>query len=394
MLSGPKSNPSSAQVQVIASYWDSLSKVRLTRGALKEFDRRNRVAGFIRVTFASDFDLSEQSAALEEFLSQTKRSARIGGPDLTNLRGCPEPPAPAAHITPWDTLGNATAQPTRTKTSVYSRNFEQYLIDNGIYIHNFMQEPANWSEIQRAMSEPRPSHSPSEFSDSAFEASWRANIEAKSKAMVMRNIWPTIIGESNIPTAGDIPFGNLKPLIDDQPLVVPKPDFYDGIHRNRIVSRLRRELGTYIIPSTEHEDTPVLPNFFAEFTTISESPAAAQRQACFDGTFGARGMQKVRTFGQEEEAVEMRYDNNAYTITSYYHDGVLRLYTIHPALSNDDSEKQPVYYYMTLLRACIIASKRDFQQGTNALRNARDWARAQRDTLVVAANCRCNLVAE
>ncbi|MCJ1462257.1 hypothetical protein MMC07_000857 [Pseudocyphellaria aurata] len=383
MPSSPKTNPSSAPVPVIVPYWDSLSTVHLTRGALKEFDRRKREAGLIMFTFVSGFDLNKDSAALQESLSQIKRSARIGGPDLTNLRGCPELPEAAAHITPPDTLVNPTAQPTRTETSVYSVNFEQNLIDNAIDTRNFEQIPANWDEIQRAISQPRPSHLPSEFSDSAFDAFSRAKSKAKSKVMVMKNIWPTIIGKSNIFTAGGIPFGNLKPLIDNKPLAVPKPDFYDGIHRDQIVSRLRREPATYIVPSTEHEETPVLPNFFAEFTGDSD---VARRQAGYDGTFGARGIQKLRTFGQE--GVEMLYDNKAYTITSSYHYGLVLLYTIHPSSSND-SEK-PVYY-MTLLRACLLFNAKDFQQEINAVRNARDWARAQRDKLLAAANRRASV---
>ncbi|MCJ1468032.1 hypothetical protein MMC07_006658 [Pseudocyphellaria aurata] len=297
-----------------------------------------------------------------------------------------------------DTLGNSSVQPKMKKLTKDSKKFEQILIDNGIYIHNLEQLPANWNEIQRAISQPRTPESPSEFSDGAFRAFRRAHIYAATKAMVTRATWPTLIGKSKINFAMDIQFGNLKPLIDlvvpnpdlyneqrladVNPLAVAKPDFYDGLDPSQIVPRRREELAAYIVPSA-HGRAPVLPNFFAEIKSTSGSGEAAKRQACYDGTLGARGIQKFRTFGAE--GVGMLYDNKAYTITSTYHRGMLRLYTIHPSSSNDP--EKPVYY-MTQLGSFNVLDNQGFQQGANALRNARDWARTQRDELLAAANCR------
>jgi hypothetical protein len=65
------------------SFWDKLSKIRLSRGALKEFDRRN--------------DQTEYSPSLlpkptttslpRQDLHKIKRFARHGGPNLAHLRG-------------------------------------------------------------------------------------------------------------------------------------------------------------------------------------------------------------------------------------------------------------------------------------------------------------------
>jgi hypothetical protein len=48
-------------------------------------------------------------------------------------------------------------------------------------------------------------------------------------------------------------------------------------------------------------------------------------QATLDGALGARAMHKLQSYGEKEPT----YDNNAYTITSTYHDGTLKIYTTH-----------------------------------------------------------------
>lgn len=65
------------------SFWDTLSKVRLSRSALKEFDRRN-----IQETgqpCAEPIPITKVSA--QRARQQLKRFARRGGPDLSHLRG-------------------------------------------------------------------------------------------------------------------------------------------------------------------------------------------------------------------------------------------------------------------------------------------------------------------
>lgn len=152
----------------------------------------------------------------------------------------------------------------------------------------------------------------------------------------MRKPFPVILGDADIPSAGELPFGNLKPLSDGT-LVDAKPDFYDGASPAQIDRRIRAEPGSYITPSTQHQ-APALPNFFTEVKGPDGSGAVAKRQACYDGALGARAIQNLQSLGQKPI-----YDNNAYTVTSTYLDGTLKLYTIHPTQASD-AEDSPEYH--------------------------------------------------
>lgn len=75
-----------------AEFWDNLSKIWLTTGALRELDRRNSSTRFYHaeskkerenVQFAPEF-LSDSSPTRLEVI---KNIAASGGPDLTDLRG-------------------------------------------------------------------------------------------------------------------------------------------------------------------------------------------------------------------------------------------------------------------------------------------------------------------
>jgi hypothetical protein len=73
------------------------------------------------------------------------------------------------------------------KTSAYDRNFEQHLIDHNIYPNNRDAKPDNWAEINRRISQPRASLSPSRFSDSAFEKFQKINESALTETKVMNS---------------------------------------------------------------------------------------------------------------------------------------------------------------------------------------------------------------
>lgn len=76
------------QQEANAAYWDSLSKLWLTRRALKELNRRNKqTASSVRTEIIRRSGRSEESATLENCSSPLKRFARHGGPDLRDLRG-------------------------------------------------------------------------------------------------------------------------------------------------------------------------------------------------------------------------------------------------------------------------------------------------------------------
>jgi hypothetical protein len=77
----------------------------------------------------------------------------------------------------------------------------------------------------------------------------------------------------------------------------------------------------------------------------------------------------------------------ALTISSTFQDDILRIYTTHLDLASDP--EIPPRYHMNRLGAWALNGSRDqFQEGVSAFRNARDWAKDQRDALIAAANRR------
>lgn len=68
--------------------WDSLTKIWLTRDAVKEQNRRNRqLSSSVKTEIIRRPGRSEESIALKDCSPQLKRFARHGGPDLRDLRG-------------------------------------------------------------------------------------------------------------------------------------------------------------------------------------------------------------------------------------------------------------------------------------------------------------------
>jgi len=413
-----------SQQETNTAYWDSLSKLWLTRRALDELDRRNRQrASPVRTTVARDLDLGDEPDLLKNLSKQLKRFARHGGPDLRDLGGVSlaskmsesllisffqyrEPPTAnsTAHVMPSkqsssrtqsgsrNTLGDSTARTTTSKTkktSPYDPNFEQNLIDNSIYPDDYdfpdgrdPSRPNNENEILDKLGQPRASLSPSQFPEKEFRSFKQKNSRALNEDAVMSDVFPIIQGNARILSAKNLVFGNLEPLTHGN-LVDAKPDFYDGTRPAQIDLRIREELGSYITPATQGQ-APALPNFFTEAKGPDGSAAVAKRQACFDGALGACGVHKLRSY---EANPTLAYDNNAYTITSTYHDGTLKLYTVHPTQSTNP--KNSPEYHMTQLRSFAMTDAAErFREAASAFRNARDWAKTQRDELIAAANGR------
>ncbi|MCJ1468645.1 hypothetical protein MMC07_007274, partial [Pseudocyphellaria aurata] len=371
--------PFESQDAANAVYWDSLSKIYLTRPALKEFDCRIRKTIGISRPIPTRPDLSEASTALKHFSRQTKRFARQGGPELSDLRVFPEPTAStsAAHAV---SSVVPTAETSQKNVSAYHEDFVQHLIDNGIYplFHAKRKRPRNKSEIKRTVTRRRPSVT-SQFSPEQFKALRIKYRKCLDGEVVMPGLLATIAGKSDNHFASDLLFENLTPLTNGV-LVDPKPDFYDGVHPRQIENRLREELNSYITPST-NPCAPVLPNFFVEIK--GSNTLANQRQAWYGGVLGARGFQKLRSF--EAGDVEP-FDEKAYTITCTIHDGILRLFAVHATPSIHPEKPE---YHMAKIGAWFLSNSLDgFWDAVSAFRNARDWARAQRDKLVTAANRR------
>jgi hypothetical protein len=266
---------------------------------------------------------------------------------------------------------------TSRSTGPYNRNFQQNLTDGGVYPHAYRYpdgrvsaKPNNWEEINRRLSQRRPSLSPSKFSKEAYERFVQADADAVKEKQVTTSVIPIIEGyiEDAKCVSGGIPFTNLDPLTDGT-LVSGNPDIYYGTRPEQLDRRVRNKLSGHIIPSTQ-DDLPVAPNFFLAAKRPDGSAAVAKRQACYDGALGARGMDSLQSYGQENAS----HVTNACTISSIYHDGTLKMYIIHPSQPASPGDRRE-YFTNQLNTWGMTGNIETFRQGATVYRNARDWAK-------------------
>ncbi|KAF2272254.1 uncharacterized protein EI97DRAFT_386272 [Westerdykella ornata] len=401
--------------QTPAAFWDNLSKIWLTKRALRELDRRNNQAAprlsarwkenCQNVQYAVDY----LRLCKPRILKDIKSFARHGGPDLSNVRNFPEPlhssdytmssRRSSSRSQQRSSATTSSTKPTtnmsKTKsTGVYDRDFHQHLVDNAIYPDAYEYsngsvpaKPNNWEDLKQRLAQPRPSLSPSQFSDGEFEKFKRADAHATKEKQVSELVVPIIESKIGDPKcrSGGIPFTNLDPLTDGT-LKPGNPDIYYGTRPEQLSRQIRDKLSGHIIPLTQH-DLPLAPNFFLAAKGPDGSAAVAKRQACYDSALGARGMHSLQSHGR----AELVYDNNAYTVTSTYHDGQLKMYTSHVAAPSTAGGHPE--YHMTQLRSFAMTdSVPTCREGVGAYRNLRDWCKYERDAVIKQANERANPV--
>lgn len=160
------------------------------------------------------------------------------------------------------------------------------------------------------------------------------------------------------------------------------PDSFDGAKASDLHSVVRRELNELVIP-TKHANVPIIPNFFLEAKGPSGSVSVAEKQACYDGAHGARAMHALQNY----KLAEPTYDGNAYTYSSTYHDGTLKLYA-HHVTAPTMAEERPEYHMTQIDGWQMTGSIDSFRRGATAFRNARDSAKRHRDSFIQAANAR------
>lgn len=424
------------------TFWDNLSEIPLIRSALRELDRRDtkntysahswrrqqashstrRAANTRSQLSATDF----LGRCTQTCVRSIQRSARHGGPDLSDLRGvCRHQTflvTPANLPLPQysgscgvskhrmsssqSSLGrrkwgsgslskstNTSNTKTTKSTGLYDCAFQQHLIDFGIYPDEYEYPdgrvppgPDNIDEISLALARLRPSLSPSRFSDEDFRKFKRANAHAAKERQVTTSVIPIIEGhvEDHKCVAGEIPFTNLDHLTDGS-LVSGNPDLYYGARPEQLNRQVRTELSGHITPSTQ-QDLPVVPTFFLAAKGPDGSLAVAGRQACYDGALGARGIHSLQSYGRGQPA----FDNKAYTLTSIYHGGQLKIYTSHP-IQPASPGARPGYAMTEVNSLSLTGNAESFRRGARAYRNARDWAKKQRDEVIRHANEAANL---
>ncbi|KAM4060511.1 hypothetical protein HRG_001930 [Hirsutella rhossiliensis] len=284
---------------------------------------------------------------------------------------------------------NVTPKTTSTRsTGPYDRAFQQHLIDHDVFPDGYEYpdgrlppEPENMDEILRALAQPRASLSPSRFTKDDFRKFRRADTHASKEREVTTTVIPIVGGDvgDRKCVAGEIPFTNLEQLTDGT-LVPGNPDLYYGARPEQLDRNIRRELNNQIIPSTQH-GLPIAPNYLFQAKGPDGSLSVATRQACYDGALGARGIHSLQSYKQSEP----QYDNKAYTLTSIYHGGTLKMYTSYPIAPSVPGERPG--FVMAQIKTWGLTGDLDaFRQGAAAFRNGRDWAKRKRDNAMMQAN--------
>ncbi len=205
------------------------------------------------------------------------------------------------------------------------------------------------------------------------EASLRALGDLSYQAIAVLN------GNADIASGEEILLDNLTPLTDDT-ISPPRPEVYDGSPAAQLDQSVLDQIGSYITPSAK-TSAPILPNLFVETEVPRGDSLGIELKACYESAMGARAMYILQRFAEADKNLY----GNAHTIAATFIRGMLRLYTTH--ISGIDTTTESPQYHMTLLSEWpIYRSPGDFRQGVGAYRNARDWAKEQRDEAIAAAN--------
>ncbi|KAF4512012.1 hypothetical protein G6O67_001198 [Ophiocordyceps sinensis] len=222
-----------------------------------------------------------------------------------------------------------------------------------------------------------------QFPQSTFQDFKQSSYEVTLETDVMATVLPVICGSSDIPNKQNVLFTELNPITTHK-AVKPKPDFFDGARLQDLGPELRNDqiVRSTVIP-TKHHNVPVAPNFFLEAKSPSGGAGVVQRQACYDGAYGARALHALQNYGETEPT----YDGNAYAYSSTYHSGTLRLYA-HHVTEPSTGEGRPEYHMTQAGAYGLDHNRQAFMDGVKAFRNARDMAKQHRDIFIQAANAK------
>ncbi|KAK9438321.1 uncharacterized protein VB005_09329 [Metarhizium brunneum] len=363
------------------AFYDELSEIPITRDILLELDQRNDARA----------NLEKRPTPVGSLPKDLSRFSRRGGPDLQHLRQFSKKIRnPSMMENTRSSSGSrrtqstrATSVTSRSGSSRYGKQFDQHLRDHGVYMNNRKSKPSNTEDARIRLEQSRASLSPSQFSEEQFEAFQKKNEDVVFESDVMADVIPIICGSCRIPSKQNVLFTELEPLTTSN-AVRPKPDHFDGADLADLSVEVRNdnEVRQRVIP-TKHPSVPVAANFFIEAKGPDGNASVAQRQACYDGAYGARAMHTLQNYGKSQP----EYDGNAYTYSSTYHPatGTLQLYA-HHVTAPADTRSRPEYHMTQIDTWGMTGNIHTFRRGATAFRNARDLARSHRDRFIQASN--------
>ena len=386
--------------QTLSFFWNNLSRQWLTHRALQKFDRRTiwsaasvsphrtdkknidftKLKRFVRQDESSLDDIRDVSSI--QFFSDSS-SDRI---QYSNFEASVSSSS-TMNFSQSDFRKRAKIEKesntffTMRKSSAYNRDFEQHFNDHDIYKNNRAQKPSNWAEINKRLAQSRSSLFSSQFIEVAFEAFQQINEDALIENKVMSKVFSIIVDTTDISLQKNLSFENLKDLTNDF-ITKIQPDFYDESRSVDLDKRIQEELGPYIVSSTNTVSSCVL-NFYTKRKDLNDNTTVCKNQALYDDALRVRKIHELQSYVDSETT----YNNNAYTITSTYHDDSsdLTIYSTH-STSFKDSQNS-IEYCMTQFKEWKMTNiSKPFRQEAIALRNARNWAKEKREELIIATN--------
>ncbi|KAL7916617.1 hypothetical protein GGI35DRAFT_485737 [Trichoderma velutinum] len=260
----------------------------------------------------------------------------------------------------------------------HHNNLELLLVNNNISPEGFRYpapEPSNLVEILHKLSATRSELSNYGVCD--FQTFQRMN-NSTSRSTIMRRVIPILEGSvdssglrPDTMNDGEIELDNLVPLVEGIEVVL-QPDYFDGAPLTALNREIRDALGGIIIPS-KHISAPVAPNFFLEVRRPSGNAVTTKTEACYYGACGARSMHAIQSYVFHDA---QGYDGNAYSFSSTYINGLLKIYAHFIVEQGQDTiDRALSAYHMVELKAFNMTSTyEDFIGGCTAFRNARQLA--------------------
>lgn len=278
-------------------------------------------------------------------------------------------------------------------TTAYTGKLQQHLTDNQIYPekHMYLNRPPhllpdNLGNIFRMLSASRSSLHSSSSSKVDFDAFCQANNRATNDQEVLSEVIPLVEGNhSHLDEYGGYPFRSIS-QITNKVLRPVKPDRFYGANCDILDRTVCRELSTCIRPA-KHKTLPiVLPNFTLEAKGPTGSLIKTDWQTCHHGALGTRAMHSIQNYRQDTPT----YDNNAYTISLNYHsrNGALAIFVTHPKEFECASGRRQGHVMTIAGHWNLTKNIKTFRKGVMAYRNARDWAREQRDSFISQVNAK------
>ncbi|KAF2241886.1 hypothetical protein BU26DRAFT_468666, partial [Trematosphaeria pertusa] len=386
-----------------AVYYDSLSRIWLTKGALRELDRRNGQ------THQSPLSPPASPSSLLELdnahAAALRRFARNGGPDLSDLRHASAPsPLRFASLTARlqslsrDRGGSARSVPSQPEgesraptqsSSPYDENFRQHLIDHNVFPPFYqlrndgtlqtLPRAHNHDEVLARLRQSRTDLSSAPFTNAAFHK-FQVDYANGPEEGLLDFVYSVLEGPDidRGGRGGRSRLTNLANLISVT-LTAPMPDLYYGAHPEEILPGLWNHLSNHIEPSTQ-KDLPAAPNFFLAAKGPNGTQAVAINQAVYDGATGARAIAALENF-----AGTPSMDGNIKAISSALVGGSLYIYGVHlaPPMNNRSS----ITYIVQQLDAyCLTGNLENCRRGLTIFRNAIDWTGELHSAAIAKAN--------